>query len=158
MLIALRTALPEDFEYCRRLYFAGMSGIMKELNLDEAAQAVSFPQQWAPSEVRIITLDDSAVGWLQSRTREDGFFVAQLFVDTPFQGRGIGSEVMHRLIGEAAEVGQPVRLSVVKINPALRLYKRLGFRITHEDERKFYMKRDPDMAAPVPPDPSSEIQ
>jgi ribosomal protein S18 acetylase RimI-like enzyme len=37
----------------------------------------------------------------------------------------------------------------VKINPALRLYERLGFRITHEDERKFYMKRDPDRAAPI---------
>jgi ribosomal protein S18 acetylase RimI-like enzyme len=35
----------------------------------------------------------------------------------------------------------------VKINPALRLYERLGFRITHEDERKFYRKRDPDRAA-----------
>ena len=149
MLIALRPALLEDFEYCRRLYFVGMSSIMKELNLDEAAQAVSFPQQWVLSEVRIITLDDSDIGWLQSGTREDGFFVAQLFVDTPFQGRGIGSKVMHRLIGEAAQLRQPVRLSVVKINPALRLYERLGFRITHEDERKFYMKRDPDLAAPV---------
>jgi ribosomal protein S18 acetylase RimI-like enzyme len=149
MLIALRPALLEDFEYCRRLYFVGMSRIMKELNLDEGAQAVSFRQHWVLSEVRILTLDDSAIGWVQSRTREDGFFVAQLFVDTPFQGRGIGSEVMHRLIGEAAQLRQPVRLSVVKINPALRLYERLGFRITHEDERKFYMKRDPDMAAPV---------
>ncbi len=149
MLIALRPALPEDFEYCRRLYFAGMSRIIKELNLDEAAQAVSFRQHWVLAEVRIITLDDSAIGWLQSTTREDGFFVAQLFLDTPFQGRGIGSEVMHRLIGEAAQLRQPVRLSVVKINPAVRLYERLGFRITHEDERKFYMRRDPDMAAPV---------
>jgi ribosomal protein S18 acetylase RimI-like enzyme len=149
MLIALRPALPEDFKYCRRLYFVGMSRIIKELNLDEAAQAVSFRQHWALSEVRIITLDDSAIGWVQSRTRENGFFVAQLFVDAPFQRRGIGSEVLHGLIGEAAQLRQPVRLSVVKINPALRLYERLGFRITHEDERKFYMKRDPDMAAPV---------
>ncbi len=149
MLVALRPALLEDFEYCRRLYFAAMSGIIKELNLDEAAQAVSFHQQWVQSEVRIITLDDSDLGWLQSRTREDGFFVAQLFVDPPFQGRGIGSEVMRRIIGEAAELRQPVRLSVVKINPALGLYERLGFRVTHEDVRKFYMMRDPDMAAPV---------
>jgi ribosomal protein S18 acetylase RimI-like enzyme len=42
-----------------------------------------------------------------------------------------------------------VRLSVAKINPALRLYERLGFRVTHEDARKFYMKRDPDMTAPI---------
>lgn len=126
-----------------------MKRITEELNLDEAAQAVSFHQQWVLSEVRIITLDDSDIGWLQSTTREDGFFVAQLFVGTRFQGRGIGSEVMHRLIAEAAQLRQPVRLSVVKINPALRLYERLGFRVTHEDERKFYMKRDPEMAAPV---------
>jgi hypothetical protein len=35
-----------------------------------------------------------------------------------------------------------VTLGVVKINPALRLYERLGFRITHDDARKFYMRRD----------------
>jgi ribosomal protein S18 acetylase RimI-like enzyme len=110
-----------------------MSRIIKQLHLDEAAPAVSFRRQWVPSEVRIITLDEGDIGWLQSTAREDGFFVGQLFVDPPFQGRGIGSEVMRRLIGEAAHLRQPVRLSVVKINPALRLYERLGFRITHED-------------------------
>jgi hypothetical protein len=31
---------------------------------------------------------------------------------------------------------------VVKTNPALRFCERLGFRITHEDERKFYMRHD----------------
>jgi ribosomal protein S18 acetylase RimI-like enzyme len=74
--------------------------------------------------------------------RDDGLFVAQLFVDGPFQGRGIGTEVMNQLIGEAAALNQPVSLAVVKINPAIRLYRRLGFRTTHEDDRKFYMKRD----------------
>jgi GNAT superfamily N-acetyltransferase len=146
MQIALRPALPQDFEYCKRLYLVGMKRIIQELNLDEGAQAASFREHWVLAQVRIITLDGSDIGWLQSATREDGFFVAQLFVDTAFQRRGIGSEVMNRLIGEAASVHQPVRLSVVKINPALRLYERLGFHITHEDDRKFYMKRDPDAA------------
>jgi ribosomal protein S18 acetylase RimI-like enzyme len=36
-------------------------------------------------------------------------------------------------------------LAVVKINPAVRFYERLGFQITHEDDRKFYMKRDPNV-------------
>ena len=39
-------------------------------------------------------------------------------------------------------------LGVVKINPAKWLYDRLGFRITHEDDRKFYMRREPDGVAP----------
>jgi ribosomal protein S18 acetylase RimI-like enzyme len=43
-------------------------------------------------------------------------------------------------MSEAAHVGLPMTLGVVKSNPALRLYERLGFKITHEDDRKFYVK------------------
>jgi ribosomal protein S18 acetylase RimI-like enzyme len=64
-------------------------------------------------------------------------------VDRPFQRRGIGTEVMKGLIGEAGRVNQAMRLNVVKINPAVRLYERLGFQVIREDDRKFYMKRDP---------------
>jgi ribosomal protein S18 acetylase RimI-like enzyme len=70
------------------------------------------------------------------------FLFGQIFVDSPFQCRGIGTEVMKRLIREATAFNLAIRLNVVKINHARRLYERLGFRITHEDNRKFYMKRD----------------
>jgi len=146
MRIILRHAVAEDFEYCKRLYFAGMKDIIEQLGLDMAAQTASFPQQWAVAQVRIISADGSDVGWLQSAVREEGLFVGQLFVDAPFQGQGIGTQVMKQLIGEAAGRNQAVSLAVAKINPALRLYKRLGFRITHHDDRKFYMTLDPDAA------------
>jgi len=55
-------------------------------------------------------------------------------------------ELVKRLIEEAERAGQRVRLEVVKINPALRLYQRLGFRVNGEDERKFHMKRDRKLA------------
>jgi ribosomal protein S18 acetylase RimI-like enzyme len=54
---------------------------------------------------------------------------------------------MHRLIDEAARASRAVTLGVVKTNPALRLYRRLGFAITHEDERKLYMRRAHDAAS-----------
>lgn len=65
-----------------------------------------------------------------------------MFVDSRFQRQGIGTEVMKRLISEATALNLAVRLNVVTINPARRLYERLGFRVTNEDERKFCMKRD----------------
>jgi hypothetical protein len=40
-------------------------------------------------------------------------------------------------------------LGVVKMNPSLRLYLRLGFGITHEDERKFCMRREPGIETPA---------
>lgn len=143
MPISFRQALDQDFDYCKRLYFAEMEWIIKELLLDRAAQAASFQQQWDLMQVRIIALDGSDVGWVQTITQDDELFVAQMFVDRPFQRRGIGTEVMKLLLGEAARVNQTMRLAVVKINPGVRLYKRLGFQVIREDDRKFYMKRDP---------------
>jgi ribosomal protein S18 acetylase RimI-like enzyme len=123
--------------------------MIRQLNLDMDVQVRSFQKQWESAQVQLITLDGKDVGWLQSMTADDSLFLAQLFVDAPVQRRGIGTEVMRRVIGEASRAGRAVELAVVKINPALRLYQRLGFQVTHEDDRKFYMRREPD-AAPIP--------
>ena len=149
MRIALRPARAEDFDYCRRLYFAEMKRIIEQLGLNRASQEASFQEQWEVTQVRIITLDDCDIGWLQSVPQEDVLFIAQLFVGGLFQRRGIGTEVMNRLIAEATRANQAVCLNVVKVNPAVRLYQRLGFRVVHEDERKFYMTRDPDVTTSV---------
>jgi GNAT superfamily N-acetyltransferase len=140
--IELRPALDHDFEYCRRLYFDEMRWIIEELRLDRTAQETSFRQQWNSTQVRIIVLDGSDVGWVQTIRKNEELFVAQMFVDGRFQRKGIGTKVMKRLISEATAFNLAVRLNVVRINPARRLYERLGFRVTHEDHRKFYMKRD----------------
>jgi ribosomal protein S18 acetylase RimI-like enzyme len=140
--IVLRPALPEDFGYCARLYFEGMENIIKELDLDMDAQIVGFRQRWDVTQVRIITRDGTDIGWLQSFVKDGALFLGQLFVDGTLRGRGIGTHLVEGLIEEAAKASRAVTLGVVKTNPALRLYERLGFRTTHEDERKFYMRRD----------------
>jgi ribosomal protein S18 acetylase RimI-like enzyme len=147
--INLRAASPQDFGYCESLYFAGMMRIIQELDLEMTAQVATFRQQWEVAQVRIITHDGADAGWLQTTTRGDDLFLAQIFVDGAFQRRGIGTDVMRRLIGEASREGRAVTLGVVKTNPALQLYKRLGFRVTHDDDRKFYMRLDPDDEALV---------
>ena len=150
MQILFRPGCAEDFDYCKRLYFSGMETIIRELNLEIAAQNASFQQYWEWTQVRIITLNGADIGWLQSATQGDAVYLAQFFVDAAFQRRGIGAEVMRLLLAEAASVGLALTLSVVKTNPAMRLYLRLGFRITHEDERKFHVRRDPGIETPMP--------
>jgi len=141
--IELRPALGHDFEYCKRLYFEGMGWIIEELHLDRAAQETGFRQQWNMTQVRIVVFDFTDVGCRPSG--DDELFVGQMFVESRFQRKGIGTQVMKRLISEATAFNLPVRVNVVRINPARRLYERLGFRVTHEDDRKFYMKRDADV-------------
>ena len=144
----LRSARPEDFDYCATLYFGGMEKTIPELNLSMPTQVDTFRQRWEGTEVRIITLDGIDIGWLQSSTQDASLFLAQLFVDPAFQRQGFGTEVMNGLIQEATVAGQDVTLGVVKTNPARRLYERLGFRVTHEDDRKVYMRREPGSEVP----------
>jgi GNAT superfamily N-acetyltransferase len=148
MQVALRPALPQDFEYCRRLYFAEMKWIIEELHLDQAAQEAGFQQEWDPSQVRIIARDGADIGWLQTITQAHELFIAQIFVDHAFQRKGIGTEVVKHVISEARQFSHAVRLNVVKINPAKRLYERLGFEVTNEDDRKFYMSLTPSATEP----------
>jgi GNAT superfamily N-acetyltransferase len=143
MPIALRPARSGDFEFCARLYFSGMEETIRRLKLDIVAQTRNLRERWNVDEVQIITSDDADVGWMQSSIKEGAQYLEQIFIDTPFQGRGVGTGIINGLIGEAKLDQRPVTLGVVKTNPALRLYERLGFRITHEDERKFYMRREP---------------
>jgi ribosomal protein S18 acetylase RimI-like enzyme len=114
------------------------------LGLDETRHLAEFARRWSVEQVRIVMLRDEAIGWLQTAPEDDAIFLAQLFVDTPFQRRGIGGRLMRILIEEAASESKAVTLGVVKTNPARRLYERLGFSITHEDQYKFYMRRPPE--------------
>ncbi len=51
---------------------------------------------------------------------------------------------MKRMIGEAARVNRAVAAGVAKINiPSLRMFERLGFCITREDDHRYYMRLEP---------------
>jgi len=109
---------------------------------DEDREDRKFAEQFKREEVRIIAADGRDVGWMQTQLRDDAVYLGQLYVTPAWQGRGIGSEVLGRLIAEAREQGKAITLSVVKINPALRLYEAHGFRVTHDDEYKYHMRLD----------------
>jgi hypothetical protein len=90
--LALRPAQPQDFAFCRRLYFERTSWIIQTLNLDIARQRKSFRRQWQLAEVRIIMVAGEDVGWLQTAPAGDAIFLGQLYLDGRFQRQGIGND------------------------------------------------------------------
>jgi ribosomal protein S18 acetylase RimI-like enzyme len=149
MPISLRPAQDQDFAYCWTVYTAGSTWMIRSLNLDTGAQAEHFRKTWSARETRIIRFEGADIGWLQSRPQDGTVFLAQFFIDPVLQNRGIGTTVMKQVLGEAAESNRAVTLGVVRINPAMSFYKRLGFYITHEDGDKAYMRREPGLNAPI---------
>ena len=56
------------------------------------------------------------------------------------QGVGIVSSLLRSLLAEAKMASVPVTLNVLKVNPARRLYERLGFRVVSESEHSYRMR------------------
>jgi ribosomal protein S18 acetylase RimI-like enzyme len=63
-----------------------------------------------------------------------------LYLLPSFQGLGIGGTVVSALQREAAERCVPLRLQVLKVNPAKRFYERMGFSVEEETEYFFCMQ------------------
>lgn len=80
------------------------------------------------------------VGIAKCRETDDCIEIMQLQVLPEYQGRGIGKNIMSTFIEAAARQRKRLALSVLKANPAKRLYERLGFRVVGEDEYEFHMQ------------------
>jgi ribosomal protein S18 acetylase RimI-like enzyme len=50
-----------------------------------------------------------------------------------FRGQGIGSYLLNSLIKEATSTSRKLTIHVEKMNPALRLYNRLGFTLVKDE-------------------------
>jgi GNAT superfamily N-acetyltransferase len=79
----------------------------------------------------------------KNRLTIPGINLGSFYVMHDMQRRGIGTQVLRTLLAHAADQSKAITLAVVKINPARHFYERNGFRITHEDKHKFYMRADP---------------
>ncbi len=144
MDVRLRAYEARDFDFARRLYFETMRwAIERVFGWDEARQHASFAEWFKADEVSVITADGLDVGWIQQRLDDSSILLGSIYVVPAMQRRGIGSRVIQALLQLGRQKSKPVTLAAMKINPAIELYKRLGFRITHEDEYKVYMQVDP---------------
>jgi len=144
MDVRLRAASNEDFAFARKVYFETMRWIIERLfGWDQAREEKNFAQFFKLDEVRIITADAHDVGWIQEQVDGTTINLGSFYITPAMQRCGIGRQVLQVLLAQARSQSKAITLSVVRINPALHFYQKHGFRITHEDDHKFYMRADP---------------
>jgi ribosomal protein S18 acetylase RimI-like enzyme len=143
MNIKLRAACDEDFAFARSVYFETMRWIIERLfGWEQAREEKNFADFFKLGEVWIITADGHDVGWIQELTEDGAIFIGSFYISSVMQRRGIGTQVLRELMVKARNQSKAITLAVIKINPALHFYEKYGFRITHEDKHKFYMRAD----------------
>ncbi len=89
--------------------------------------------------IMIVTFDDRDIGMIKLLKTPTYWKLIQIQLLSEFQNRGIGCDLIENVQSDACNLGIPVFLSVLKGNPAKRLYERLGFRTYCEKEKSYEM-------------------
>ena len=88
----------------------------------------------------MITLAGEPVGRLYLETRETRLHIVDIALMPAQRGRGTGTAILAALQQAARANGRGVGIFVEKFNPALRLYRRLGFAEIANHEIYFEME------------------
>lgn len=122
----LRRATPDDEEFVWRLRVATMKAMIEaSYGWDEATQRGYARESLAG---KIVIIDGEPVGVLNVADWGAEFHLAWVAIAPEMHGRGLGKRLVRHAMDEAARAGKPLSLQVLRINPATKLYERLGFR------------------------------
>jgi hypothetical protein len=90
--IRLRAAGDADFAFARNVYFETMRWIIERLfGWDEVREDKNFAQFFKLDEVRIITVDDQDVGWIQEQVEDTTINLGSFYVTPLMQRHGVGT-------------------------------------------------------------------
>jgi ribosomal protein S18 acetylase RimI-like enzyme len=146
----LRPVRPEDQEFLFRLYASTrpeVSAFGWAAQQQEAFLRMQFnaQQRWYQtahpiSEHSIVVVNDVPAGRMLVSNDHDSITLVDISLLPDYRRQGIGSALMRTLIETAAAKGQGVTLQVLRTNSAQRLYQRLGFVVTGQDEMYLQMR------------------
>jgi ribosomal protein S18 acetylase RimI-like enzyme len=142
--IALRPATEADYGFWAELHRQTFAAYVAQAwGWDEARLEAEFRQEFGEMVRQVVEWGEEAIGSIVVEDHGDHFYLDYIAILPAYQGRGIGSLLVKRLLQSARQPGIPVRLSVLKVNPARALYERLGFVLVGEDQYRNFLEAQP---------------
>lgn len=108
-----------------------------------AAQHAHYMQHYPQAEWLVIEQAERQIGRLYFVHWGRELRIVDIALIPAARGMGFGSAVLGDLIAEAAAGGKPVTIHVERTNPALSLYRRLGFREAEDKGVYLLLERPP---------------
>ena len=138
--VSLRPRRDDDLAFLARLYASTRADEMALLDwsshekeaflaMQFEAQTRHYDEHFSDAEFLVIERNDRPIGRLYLQRRNDEIRVVDIALLPENRRGGVGGRLLQRVLDEAAETGKAVRIHVESNNPALTLYRRLGFRL-----------------------------
>jgi GNAT superfamily N-acetyltransferase len=153
--VALRPIRVEDGDFLRCLYASTRAEELAQVTDWSAAQKEAFLTQqfeaqhhhyqtyYAGASFDLVLGDGEPIGRLYVSRWEREIRVVDVALVPEARGRGVGGALLRDILAEGERTGRPVSIHVERFNPALRLYRRLGFREVEENGPYFLMEWRP---------------
>lgn len=141
----LRPSQPEDRDFLFRLYVStrveeirgfGWSTVQQEafFRMQFNAQQQWYQTTYSTAENQIIENDHEPIGRMIVQRETGTWRLLDISLLPEHRGQGIGGELLGALIKDCLAARAVLQLQVVNTNPAQRLYTRLGFVKTGQDQ------------------------
>jgi len=149
--VTLRVARPADEEFLHTVYASTRAEEFAQVDWDDAQKATFFRSQseaqlayyrehYTGAEYLIIVSEGADIGRLLLHRHGADLRLMDIALLPEARGAGIGTALVRDLMRESCTMGKPLVLHVEELNPAMRLYQRLGFRKT--GEMSFYFRME----------------
>lgn len=149
--ISLRPLQPDEENYWREVFFdsvggrfsaLGMSGeqLNSLLEFQFQAQNTDYRTNYKKASNDVILFNDERAGRLIYSTEHSDLHIVDLAILSAFRNRGISTKILQWFFKQSRQSGLPVRLYVEKLNPAFKLYERLGFKIAADVNSHFQLE------------------
>ena len=143
--IKLRPASETDISFLSTLYattrteemlLVPWSDSQKQSFLDQQfeAQHQFYHQQFPDAEFHMVMKNNKPIGRLYVDQRKDEIRLIDIALMPEYRGEGIGSKLIKQVLRQARNQSKAVRIHVETNNPAIRMYRRLGFKQIDSNE------------------------
>jgi ribosomal protein S18 acetylase RimI-like enzyme len=150
--LVLRPVTDKDHAFLEALYIStraeevaatGWPPEMQQafLRQQHAAQHAHFKAHYGHASKRILEQAEAAIGRLYWYETADDLHIVDIALLPQWRGQGIGEALLTDLAAHAGARGKPLTIYVEKTNPALTLYRRLGFVAVEEQGIYDFMRR-----------------
>jgi ribosomal protein S18 acetylase RimI-like enzyme len=150
----LRTIRTQDREFLFRVYASTRAEELALTDWDETQKQAFLAQQFEAqhhhyqthyrgARFDLIVLDDEPIGRLYVARWKEEIRIMDIALLPAFRNGGIGGRLLRNLLAEAAATNRRLTIHVERYNPALRLYRRLGFEPVSETGVYLLLGLDP---------------
>lgn len=137
----VRNGRTSDRDWLYSLYSRTMRPYVEQVwGWDEDLQSRSFDEQLGAVSFRVVSVDGIGVGGYCLKRKDDEFWLDMILVEPTRQKDGIGRKLMELIHGQAKADNLPVRLCSMKINPATKFYRHLGYTEYKNDANLSYLE------------------